>query len=290
MGPASGSTSTRWPSAAWWHDVAEDEPIAAAALDANFAELIRWYASRPGGEIVEGGDVTLCSTGLAFRSINCAVEIDLAPATADRADRRGRRLVRGARPVRGAGWSGRPAGPLDLGERLVRAGYELVSDSPGMALDLDGFEPEPPPTGVEIVTVDDLAGLDAWEELQRRALILDDGPSPCLARRPRSGAECRHPVARLDRAPRRQSRSPPPPCSSPPEWPASTTWRPCPRPAVVASAVRSRRPPSPRPSRAASTPRSSARPRWATRSTAACGFREVSRLRSYAWGASGASS
>ena len=62
----------------------EDEPIAATALDSNFAELIRWYASRPGGEVVEGGDVTLCSTGLAFRSINCAVEIDLAPATADR--------------------------------------------------------------------------------------------------------------------------------------------------------------------------------------------------------------
>ena len=62
---------------------AEDESIAATALDSNFAELIRWYASRPGGEVVEGGDVTLCSTGLAFRSINCAVEIDLAPATAD---------------------------------------------------------------------------------------------------------------------------------------------------------------------------------------------------------------
>ena len=60
-----------------------EEPIAAAALDSNFAELIRWYASRPGGEIVEGADVTLCSTGLAFRSINGAVDIDLAPATAD---------------------------------------------------------------------------------------------------------------------------------------------------------------------------------------------------------------
>jgi len=152
----------------------EDEPIAATALDSNFAELIRWYASRPGGEIIEGGDVTLCSTGLAFRSINCAVEIDLAPATVDR------RIAEVGEwfGERGIPWRwlvGPTSRPLDLGERLLRAGYELVSDSPGMALDLDTFEPEPPPAGVEVVTVDDLAGLDAWEEIHRRALDLDDG-------------------------------------------------------------------------------------------------------------------
>ena len=135
----------------------EDEPIAATALDSNFAELIRWYASRPGGEVVEGGDVTLCSTGLAFRSINGAVEIDLAPATADR------RIAEvgdwfGERGVPWRWLVGPTSRPLDLGERLLRAGYELVSDSPGMALDLDMFEPEALPAGVEIVTVDDLAG------------------------------------------------------------------------------------------------------------------------------------
>ena len=63
--------------------VAADDAAAAAALDANFAELIRWYASRPGGEVVEADDVTACCTGLAFRSVNCAVAIDLDPATAD---------------------------------------------------------------------------------------------------------------------------------------------------------------------------------------------------------------
>ena len=150
----------------------DEDPIAAAELDANFADLIRWYASRPGGEVAEGEDATLCSTGLAFRSINGVVEIDLAAATADQ------RIAEvgawfGARGVPWRWLVGPTSQPRDLGERLVRAGYELVSDSAGMALDLDGFEPEALPAGVEIVTVDDLAGLDAWEELQRRALVLD---------------------------------------------------------------------------------------------------------------------
>jgi len=147
--------------------------LAAAALDANFAELIRWYGSRPGGEIRAGDDVTCCSTGLAFRSVNCAVDIDLDPATADEriAD------VRDWFVARGVPWrwlAGPTSRPVDLGERLVRAGFELVSDGAGMALDLTGFEPEAPPAGVEIETVDDLAGLDDWERLQRRALALDD--------------------------------------------------------------------------------------------------------------------
>jgi GNAT superfamily N-acetyltransferase len=148
------------------------DDAAAAALDANFAELIRWYAARPGGEVVEGGDVTTCSTGLAFRAINCAVAIDLDPATADRRIAE----VGGWFAERGVPWRwlvGPTSRPVDFGEQLLRAGYDLVSDSAGMALDLAGFEPEAPPAGVEIVTVDDLAGLDAWAEVQRRALDLD---------------------------------------------------------------------------------------------------------------------
>jgi ribosomal protein S18 acetylase RimI-like enzyme len=146
---------------------------AAAALDANFADLIRWYGSRPGGEIRAGDDVTCCSTGLAFRSVNCAVAIDLDPTTADEriAD------VRDWFVARGVPWRwlvGPTSRPADLGERLIRAGFELVSDGAGMALALDGFEPESPPAGVEIATVDDVAGLEDWEGLQRRALALDD--------------------------------------------------------------------------------------------------------------------
>jgi GNAT superfamily N-acetyltransferase len=144
----------------------------AAALDANFADLIRWYGSRPGGEI-RAGDVTCCSTGLAFRSVNCAVAIDLDPATAD--DRIAD--VRDWFVERGVPWRwlvGPTSRPHDLGQRLIRAGFELVSKGAGMALDLTRFEPEAPPAGVEIETVDDLGGLDDWEGLQRRALALDD--------------------------------------------------------------------------------------------------------------------
>jgi ribosomal protein S18 acetylase RimI-like enzyme len=150
-----------------------DAAEAATALDANFGELIRWYASRPGGEIVEAGDASLCSTGLAFRSVNGGVGLHLDPAAADR------RIAEVAAwfGERGVPWRwllGATSRPDDLGDRLLRAGFELVSDSPGMALDLDGFVAEPAPPGVEIVTVDDLRGLDQWEALQHRALELDD--------------------------------------------------------------------------------------------------------------------
>jgi ribosomal protein S18 acetylase RimI-like enzyme len=152
---------------------ADDDAAAAAALDANFAELIRWYASRPGGEVVEADDVTMCATGVAFRAVNCAVAIDLDPANAD--DRIAE--VGAWFEARGVPWRwvvGPTSGPADLGDRLARAGFEPNRGSVGMVLDLDGFEPEPTPAGVEIVTVDDLAGLAAWESIQRTALDLDE--------------------------------------------------------------------------------------------------------------------
>lgn len=150
-----------------------DDDAAAAALDANFAALIRWYAERRGGEVHDDGDLVRCSTGLAFRSINGVVGIDLDPETAD--ERIGQ--VRDWFAGRDVPWRwlvGPTTRPSDLGDRLVRASFELVSDGAGMALDLAGFEAEVLPAGVEIATVDDLAGLEAWEELQRRALALDD--------------------------------------------------------------------------------------------------------------------
>jgi ribosomal protein S18 acetylase RimI-like enzyme len=151
---------------------AEEDAAAAAALDANFAELIRWYASRPGGEVVEGGDITICSTGLAFRSINGAVGTAFDSAVADERIAE----IGGWFGERGLPWRwlvGPTTRPSNMGDRLVRAGFELVGDSAGMALDLAGFQAEPLPEGVEIVTVDDVAGLEAWAQIQRRALDLD---------------------------------------------------------------------------------------------------------------------
>ena len=146
---------------------------AAAALDANFAEVIRWYSGRPGGEVLEAPDVTLGSTGLAFRSINGAVGLRFDPATIEsRIADVTRWFAERVGPWR---WLvGPTSAPPDLDRHLRAAGFDLVSDNPGMALDLgsDTFV-EPPPVGVEIRPLDDLAGLDGWAEINRRALELD---------------------------------------------------------------------------------------------------------------------
>lgn len=98
---------------------------AAAALDANFAELIRLYAGRPGGQVRRHPDVSACSTGLAFRAVNGAVGIDLKPS---RADERIADVTRWF-AARNDPWRwlvGPTSGPLDLGRRLERAGFERL--------------------------------------------------------------------------------------------------------------------------------------------------------------------
>jgi GNAT superfamily N-acetyltransferase len=146
---------------------------AAAALDANFAELIRWYAGRPGGEMREDPDVTVCSTGLAYRAVNGAVGLRFDPAgVAERIADVTRWFAGRVGPWR---WLVGPTSvPSDLDRHLRAAGFDLVSDNPGMTLDLShAADVERPPTGVEIRPLDDLAGLDAWGEICRRALELD---------------------------------------------------------------------------------------------------------------------
>ena len=146
---------------------------AAAALDANFGELLRWYAGRPGGEVREDPDVTLCSTGLAFRAVNGAVGLRLAPATIDQRIADVTRWFAG----RVGPWRwlvGATSAPPDLDRHLRAGGFDLVSDNPGMTLDLShAADIEGPPPGVEIWPLDDLAGLDAWADINRRALELD---------------------------------------------------------------------------------------------------------------------
>lgn len=146
---------------------------AAAALDANFAEVIRWYGSRPGGEVRADPDVIACSTGLAFRAVNGAAALRLDPATIEERIADVTRWFAGhVGPWR---WLvGPTSAPADLDRHLRAAGFDLVGDNPGMALHLDGAkEVEAPPDGVEIAPIHDLAGLDAWAEINRRALELD---------------------------------------------------------------------------------------------------------------------
>ena len=75
-------------------------------------------------------------------------------------------MARRPGPTAGAGWWDRPPRPVDLEERLIAAGLQQVSDSPGMALDLDDRpaaggdgDGAPLPAGLTIEPVVDAAGL-----------------------------------------------------------------------------------------------------------------------------------
>jgi ribosomal protein S18 acetylase RimI-like enzyme len=140
----------------------------AAAFEANFAELLAWYASF-GGETVRAADHWRSHSGVPFRALNAVTAIRLAgdAAIADA----GVWFAERAMPWR---WllhdSSRPS---DLADRLAAAGLELVSDNPAMGLALDGFVAEPPPPGVTIERVVDEPGLRRWQEVHRLALELD---------------------------------------------------------------------------------------------------------------------
>jgi ribosomal protein S18 acetylase RimI-like enzyme len=161
--------------------VARDAPLSArdaetfaAALDENFAELLAWYASWPGGDLRQDDDVWLCRTGVQFRAINAATRARLTPVTAGR---RIQEVVDFFTP-HDEPWRwlvGASSRPPDLGARLIAAGLTLVSDNPGMALELGRpAEPRPPIDGLEIGRVDDEADHERWRDVQRRGLELDD--------------------------------------------------------------------------------------------------------------------
>ncbi len=153
---------------------------AAEALDANFGELLAWYASWPGGEVRRDAELQLASSGVRFRAINTAALSDLAPASAaGRIDDAVAWLS--ARTDRWRWLVGPTSRPLDLEDRLIAAGLQQVSDSAGMALDMEdrpggagGRAGEPLPVGLAIEPVVDAAGLDRWRTVQQRGLGLDD--------------------------------------------------------------------------------------------------------------------
>ena len=145
---------------------------AAAALDANFAALIRWYGARPGWR----GRGSRRRDHLLDRP--CVPGGERCQHRAVRADHVDERVADRALPGSPIG-SGRGAGSSVRRPRRpgcvppVRSGFALLSDSPGMALDLRGFVGENPLAGVTIETVDDDAGLATWADINRRGLDLD---------------------------------------------------------------------------------------------------------------------
>lgn len=195
----------------------------AAALDANFGALLAWYASWSGGEIVARDDLLLTWSGVRFRAINAASMADLDGHGANVGQRDGGGRSRHDADIRdrieeAASWLaartdrwrwlvGPTSRPPDLAERLLAAGLRQTSDTPGMALDLRGWEiGEAAPGGVTIDPVVDESGLAAWREVQRRGLALEDASAEAwwMAHR-REGFEAGQPltnwVAWLDGVP-----------------------------------------------------------------------------------------
>jgi ribosomal protein S18 acetylase RimI-like enzyme len=141
-----------------------------AALDDNFAELLAWYASRPGGELVRADDAWLCHSGVPFRAINAACRIRLGEP--GRIAEVAEFFIERTMPWR---WLVGPTSlPADLGRRLEAAGHVCVTDSPGMALDLDAFVAEPVVRpDLVVARVADEAGLAHWRAVQAAGLDLD---------------------------------------------------------------------------------------------------------------------
>jgi ribosomal protein S18 acetylase RimI-like enzyme len=150
-----------------------EDARAAAALDANFAELLAWYGSGPGGDVRHDPDLQLSASGVAFRAINAAAAADLDPATAAQRIRDAIEWL-SSRTDRWRWLIGPSSRPGDLGERLIAAGLEQVSDSAGMALDLREWRTGAPlPARVTTELVTDEVGLERWRDVQERGLGLD---------------------------------------------------------------------------------------------------------------------
>lgn len=141
----------------------------AAAFEANFAELLAWYASF-GGETVRADDHWRSHSGVPFRALNAVTAIRLG-AAGDAIPEASAWFAARGMPWR---WLLHPSSrPGDLGERLVASGLAAVSDNPAMGMSLDGFVMEPVPAGVTIDRVTDEAGLRQWREVGVRGMELD---------------------------------------------------------------------------------------------------------------------
>src|SRR5262245_33244206 len=102
----------------------------ADVFEDNFAELLAWYASS-GGETARASDHWRSHSGVPFRALNAVTRIRLA-GSAPVAEATAW-FVERAMPWR---WLLHESSePADLGDQLVAAGLELVSDNPAMALD-----------------------------------------------------------------------------------------------------------------------------------------------------------
>jgi len=136
-----------------------------AILERHFAEIQALYARAAGGEVRRLADVQLSASGLPARVVNAVnlARFDAASAP-ERIEEVKTFFGRYGVPFR---WFFGPSStPADLPQLFESAGLIAVSNSPGMALDMESMRDEPAGTdGLEVREVAGRADLEAWLEV-----------------------------------------------------------------------------------------------------------------------------
>lgn len=185
------------------------QPPASALTDAverGFAAIQGHYARGVGGVVRDLPDVQLSRSGLPARVVNAVNRARFAhTARADEA------IAEATAFFAEAGvlfrWFVGPSSGADLGARLVAAGMGKLSDSPGMALELDRMVDEPVDLpGLEVRPVASAADLEDWLSVSRASAGFDDVVFGAWATAHRAlgwgpGAPLQNFVARLDGRP-----------------------------------------------------------------------------------------
>jgi ribosomal protein S18 acetylase RimI-like enzyme len=129
-------------------------------------QAVSWTRLR-GGRVVDLGDVVVFVSGAPVRYANGMVGARMAPQDADCLIEEALDQLRAA-GVPGS-WSVGPGSePADLGERLLRHGFEFEQSMPWLAAGLEELDLDaPPPDGLEIREVTDAATHDAWVRAMR---------------------------------------------------------------------------------------------------------------------------
>ncbi len=176
------------------------------AIEDNGAELFLHMGRVGGGHQRVDQRLTWSIGGSPIDYHNCVVRADLDPAEADAAIAESVRAMR-ADGVPGSWHVGPSMRPLDIGERLLAAGFAFAGSEPGMAVDLHALIDDlPTPNGLDIVEVTDLATLTTWRDTLAQGFGEGEREATWVAEvyaRMGFGADTplRHFIARLDGEP-----------------------------------------------------------------------------------------
>jgi GNAT superfamily N-acetyltransferase len=143
------------------------------ALERNFADIQAHYARGVGGVVRDLADVRMSRSGLPARVVNAVNRARFAD---------GARTVEAIAEAKAffdeAGvpfrWLVGPSSPPDLAARLTEAGLPRLSDTPGMALDLDRMNDEPVRMpGLDVREVASADDLEDWLGVSRASAGFD---------------------------------------------------------------------------------------------------------------------